>query len=81
MPETVQEAYEEAKENGTCPVCPSCDKPLTKIRQTQYCYLTWVWDEDQKKYVKHEDGDAEPAYCDNCEAQDWGFVDEHLVHY
>jgi hypothetical protein len=81
VPETQAEEYQLAQKEGRQPRCIYCGEPLSKIRQTQYCYLTWTWSEEHKRYLKSEDGDAEPAECANCEAGDWDFVDEKLVSY
>lgn len=61
------------------PHCVYCLNPLDQVAQTQFETIVWHW--DGERYLKSTDGDSNPPYCPNCDAQDWAFVDNNLVTY
>lgn len=76
----VLEEFDSAREECRQPRCPYCGAKL-KVRQTQYEFLSWVWNEGKKCYEKVESGDADPPECAECGAADWDFVDEDLIAF
>ena len=79
LPDTQEEEYALAKQEGRQPRCVMCGEPLDTIVQTQYCDLTWTWDDEAKCFRKHDSGDAEKPSCGNCGNHNRALLDE--THY
>ncbi len=73
----VLEEFKQARAEGRQPNCPYCSKPLDEVRQNTTNVSSWDWNEVEKEYAKHEDGDAsnEP-FCQSCGAKDWDFLSD-----
>lgn len=80
--------YKKAIKEKRPPICPNCNHPLLKIRQTQYDRVIWRWDGEKNDGYGKDDGggDADAPYhnCDECNCEDnpnWDLVDEDVVDY
>ena len=49
-------------------ICPACNKPMNKIGQSQFTFIEWEWNIEEKRYIKKDNqGDSERPVCVECD--------------
>lgn len=68
--------FKKSISEGRQPVCTGCGHKMNEVRQTQYTFIKWKWNQKLMKYVKDDSGgDADKPYCCCCECKNWELVD------
>ena len=82
LPETQQDEFDLAKEEGRQPRCIYCEKPLDVVREEQTVDIVWTWNRETMSYDKNDEGgDSDKPYCGNCAAKDWEFSNNGTIEY
>lgn len=76
-----KQEMQDAKKENRIPKCLSCNHDIKCIIQRQDEVISWEWDNEQKRFIKGENGSADTPFheCDKCmcEDKDWDFLDEN----